>query len=90
VTTAGKFIYFEKFPNSHNIHQRRIAMPLKVTIDTDECIGCQTCVELCPEAFSFDNDTEKAEVRPDMTGNEDCIEEAADSCPVSCIYVEKE
>ena len=64
-------------------------MSMKVTIDTDECIGCQTCVELCPEAFSFDNDTEKAEVRPDMTGNEDCIEEAADSCPVSCIYVEK-
>ena len=53
---------------SNNKHQRRIAMPLKVTIDTDECIGCQSCVELCPEAFSFDNDTEKAEVRPDMTG----------------------
>ncbi len=65
-------------------------MSMKVTIDTDECIGCQTCTELCPEAFSFDNDTEKAEVRPDMTGNEDCIEEAADACPVSCIHVEKE
>ncbi len=38
-------------------------MPNKVTIDTDECIGCQTCVELCPDVFSFDTETEKAEVR---------------------------
>ena len=64
-------------------------MPSKVTIDTDECIGCQTCVELCPEVFEFDAETEKALVRDEMTGNEECIDEAADSCPVSCIIVEK-
>jgi len=63
-------------------------MAKKVTIDEDECIGCQTCVELCPEVFSFNDDTEKAEVRATMTGTEDCIDEAVDSCPVSCIMAE--
>ena len=65
-------------------------MSNKVTIDTDECIGCQTCVELCPDVFSFDTETEKAEVRSEATGNEECIEDAADACPASCIIVEKE
>lgn len=64
-------------------------MPRKVTIEIDECIGCQTCVELCPEVFDFDADTEKALVRSEATGNEECIDEAADSCPVSCIIVEQ-
>ena len=65
-------------------------MPKKVTIDTEECIGCQTCVELCPEVFGFDNDAEKAVVLSEMTGNEGCIEEAADACPAGCIIVTKE
>ena len=65
-------------------------MSKKVTIDTEECIGCQTCVELCPDVFSFDNDTEKAAVRDEATGGEGCVEDAADSCPVSCIIVEKD
>jgi len=28
----------------------------KVIIETDECIGCETCVELCPEVFEFDEE----------------------------------
>jgi ferredoxin len=28
-------------------------MGKKVIIKTDECIGCETCVELCPEVFEF-------------------------------------
>ena len=64
-------------------------MSTKVTIDTDECIGCQTCVELCPEVFSFNNETDKAEILDEITGNEECIEEAAEACPASCIIVEK-
>ena len=28
-------------------------MAKKVVIDTEECIGCETCVELCPDVFSF-------------------------------------
>jgi ferredoxin len=33
-----------------------------VVIDTDECIGCESCVELCSEVFAFNEEEEKAEV----------------------------
>ena len=33
-----------------------------VYIDTDECIGCESCVEICLEVFGFNPEIEKAEV----------------------------
>ncbi len=35
-------------------------MSKKVCIETEECLGCGSCVELCPEVFRFDDETEKA------------------------------
>lgn len=61
-----------------------------VTLDEDECIGCQSCVEICPDVFGFDDETEKAFVYKEYTGEEDCIEDAAASCPVDCIEVEED
>jgi len=50
----------------------------------EECIGCETCVELCPEVFQMDEETEKAVViAPDSDA--ECVEEAIDSCPVEGI-----
>ena len=63
-------------------------MAKQVVIDTEECIGCETCVELCPEIFAFDEDTEKAVVIKPEGGDEDCIEEAVGSCPATCITYE--
>ncbi len=57
-----------------------------VYIDTDECIGCESCVELCPEVFGFNQEEEKAEVILPEGGPEECIEEAMDGCPVECIH----
>ena len=61
-------------------------MSKKVIIDTDECIGCESCVELCPEVFEFDEENEKAKVIKEKGGSEDCIEEAISTCPADCIY----
>ncbi|MDX9841518.1 MAG: ferredoxin, partial [Desulfobulbus sp.] len=47
--------------------------------------GCGTCVELCPEIFAFNDDTNKAYVILPEGGDEGCIDDAAASCPVSCI-----
>ena len=33
-----------------------------IVIDQDECIGCESCVEICPEVFEMDDDGEKAVV----------------------------
>lgn len=64
------------------------AMARRVVIDTDECIGCESCVELCSEVFAFNEAEEKAEVILPEGGPEDCIEEAIETCPVECIYWE--
>lgn len=61
-----------------------------VRIDQEECIGCETCVELCPDIFTFDSSQNKAFVRTPTGGNQECIEEAIASCPVSCISMEDE
>ncbi len=63
-------------------------MAKQVVIDTDECIGCETCVELCPEVFAFDEDAEKAHVIKAEGGDEECIDEAVGSCPAGCISYE--
>jgi ferredoxin len=63
-------------------------MAKKVVIDHDECIGCETCVELCPEVFALDADGEKAEVIKEDAVDLDCVQESIDSCPVECISIE--
>lgn len=61
---------------------------MTVYIEEDECIGCGTCEEVCPEVFRLNVDTEKAEVIMPEGGPEELIEEAIDSCPASCIREE--
>ncbi|MFH7321594.1 ferredoxin [Desulfurivibrio sp. D14AmB] len=62
-------------------------MARSITLDQDECIGCQSCVEICPEVFGFDQEIEKAFVLKGADGDLACAQEAADSCPVACIVV---
>lgn len=63
-------------------------MSRQVSLDQEECIGCQSCTEICPEVFGFDEDLEKAHVIDPASGDIDCAEEAAASCPAGCITVE--
>lgn len=63
-------------------------MAKQVEIDAEECIGCETCVELCPDIFAFDEDTDKAVVIQAEGGDEDCIDETMASCPGECISYE--
>lgn len=60
-----------------------------VYIDRDECIGCESCVGICPEVFSFDESQGKAQVYNPDGAPEEKIQEAIDTCPVQCIHWEE-
>ena len=47
-----------------------------VTINEDECIGCETCCELAPGVFQFDADAGKAKVVNPTGASDDEIQAA--------------
>ena len=76
-------------------------MTLKIEIDRDECTQCGLCYEdECPSVFVEGDDgtstikeeyqaggPDKGEVPDDL---EECVNNAADSCPVDAISVSKD
>jgi ferredoxin len=59
----------------------------KPVVDWDLCIGCGSCVELCPEVFELKD--EKAYVKgPDKCDTCNC-QEAVEICPVEAISWEE-
>jgi ferredoxin len=73
------------YPTEGIIDKEHI-MGKKVEIDEEECLGCESCVELCPEVFEMVEDEEKAVVILPEGGDEACIEEAIETCPAECIF----
>jgi len=63
-------------------------MSRSVKIDQEECIGCGSCHDLCPEVFALDEEIEKARVIKPEGGPEESIEAAMAECPMQCIYWE--
>jgi ferredoxin len=59
---------------------------MRMVIDSELCEGCESCVELCPDAIEMMADG-KAYVTKDDCSNCDC-EEAAGICPVEAITLE--
>lgn len=50
----------------------------------EKCIGCEICVNMCPDGFEMDGGTAKV-----INQDADCIEDAADACPVDAIEVDE-
>ena len=63
-------------------------MATNITIEEDDCLGCEACVETCPSVFAMDDDSGKAVVIDGANFDEDCVEEAIASCPAECIIKE--
>ncbi|HMM39480.1 MAG TPA: ferredoxin [Desulfovibrio sp.] len=59
-----------------------------VYIDQDECIGCESCVGICPDVFAMDDSAGKARVVNPDGAPEEQIQEAIDTCPAQCIHWE--
>ena len=74
---------------------------IKVWIDRDECISDMVCVSLCGEVFEMSDEDGKSQIVEEFrldgdlsTGIvpedlKDCVESAAESCPVNIIHFEE-
>ncbi len=53
---------------------------MKVRIDKTKCIGCDVCVDICPEGIEMVNGI--AEIKDENAG---CLKDAANACPQKAI-----
>lgn len=63
-------------------------MAKEPVVDKDCCIGCGTCVALCPNVFQLKDDG-KSDVVDAAGAPEAEVQKAIDSCPVQCISWKK-
>jgi ferredoxin len=70
-------------------HKKKEYHIMKVTVDQEGCIGCGERIEMCPDVFSWDDDTAVALSGPVPENLEDDCREAADACPVDVITIEE-
>lgn len=70
----------------------------KIIHEREKCIGCGSCVALCPKHWEMSEDgksTLKNSIKNSKGGYElevtavECSQEAVDSCPVQIIHIEK-
>ena len=57
-----------------------------VYVDEHSCIGCTYCATTARSTFFMEEDHGRARVFDQAGDSEELVEEAIDSCPVSCIH----
>ncbi len=61
---------------------------MKTKVDPDLCTGCELCCDTCPEVFEMKGDVAVAITEAVPADMEDCVREAAESCPAEAISIE--
>jgi ferredoxin len=63
---------------------------MEVRIDEELCTGCGLCEETCPDIFKMDEDKDIAVlIKTDYDEyDEECIQEAVESCPSEAIITD--
>ncbi len=70
---------------------------MKIILEKEKCIGCGSCVALCPKFFELKEDG-KAHLKGSQADKKsesdeleikeaDCSKEAVEVCPVQCIKI---
>jgi len=62
---------------------------MKVSVNKDECTGCELCVTTCPDLFEMDGDAAVAKTEEVPEGAVECARQAAEDCPVEAIKIEE-
>ncbi|MFO7615405.1 MAG: ferredoxin [Bacteroidales bacterium] len=65
-------------------------MPIKNVWIDEDCTACGICVDTCPDVFDLPGDIAVVIEGVNYDDHEECIKEAAESCPVEVIHVEME
>lgn len=60
---------------------------MKATINKNLCIGCGTCVSMCPDVFEMSDD-HKSQVKENSDSSKCNLKDVATACPASAISVE--
>ncbi len=60
---------------------------MKIKVDKELCIGCQTCVASCPESFQINEEGKSVAISQDEFP---CTMKAVATCPVGAISVTRE
>jgi len=61
---------------------------MKAIVDQHTCIGCELCVETCPQVFKMDGGKSFAYTDPVPAAAVASCQTAADNCPVTAITIE--
>ncbi|MFB3926550.1 MAG: ferredoxin [Syntrophales bacterium] len=63
---------------------------MRVIVDKELCIGCEACIDLCPEAFEMRDDVAASKFEKEIPRElEKAVREAAESCAVAAIIIEE-
>jgi ferredoxin len=62
---------------------------MRVKIDKVLCIGCEACIDICPEVMEMQDDLAFTKIEDDIPEDlEDAVREAAEACPSQAIEIE--
>lgn len=62
---------------------------MKISIDTDVCIGFGNCERTCPGIFKVASGISYAQVEEVQTEDEKCVRAAVDDCPSDAISIDQ-
>ncbi len=62
---------------------------MKANVDADTCIGCELCVNTCPDVFEMDGSVAVVKTTPVPAAAEVSCQEAKGACPVEAITLEE-
>ncbi len=72
---------------------------MRVIYKKEKCIGCGSCVAVCPDFFELDEEGKAHLKKSTLAENSQeetleikqkgCLQDAVDVCPVQCIKIEE-
>lgn len=63
---------------------------MKVILNKEECIGCGSCVNICPNHFAYDDDGKSKVTVAEFSNEESEVKDAEENCPTQAITIESD